>query len=199
MDIHKTTAARILEKEVEDITKAERSIGKTVNFAILFGQTAFGLSRLLKIDAQKASEYIQHYFEHYVGVENYIRILEREAYKKGYVQSMLGTTRRIAAVSSRNVTARRAALREAVNMPIQGTEADIMKLGMVKLNELIEKEFNNEAYIILQIHDELVLEVKVERLKEFEDKVSDILKNIVSLQAPLDVHASTGSNLSELK
>lgn len=199
LDIHKATAARILEKEMEDVTKQERGIGKTVNFAILFGQTPFGLSRLLKIDAQKASEYIQHYFEHYVGVENYIRILEKEAYKMGYVQSMLGTTRRIAAVKSKNITARRAALREAVNMPIQGTEADIMKLGMVKLNELIEKEFNDEAYLILQIHDEFVLEVKENRVEEFESKVEAILKSVVSLQAPLEVHASIGSNLSELK
>jgi DNA polymerase-1 len=199
LDIHRSTAARILGKDMEDITKAERSIGKTVNFAILFGQTPFGLSRLLKIDAQKASEYIQNYFQHYVGVENYIRILEKEAYKKGYVQSMFGTTRRIAAIKTRNITARRAALREAVNMPIQGTEADIMKLGMVQLNALIEKEFPNEAYIILQIHDELVFEIKAEKANDFKDKVSSILRNVVALQAPLDVHASIGSNLSELK
>ncbi len=199
LDIHKATAARILEKEVEEVTKAERSIGKTVNFAILFGQTSFGLSRLLKIDAQKASEYIQHYFEHYVGVENYIRILEKEAYKRGYVQSMLGTTRRIAAVKSRNITARRAALREAVNMPIQGTEADIMKLGMVKLNELIEKEFNGDAYILLQIHDEFVFEVKENRVEEFKDKACDILKGAAALETTLDVHDSIGNDLSELK
>jgi DNA polymerase-1 len=199
LDIHKATAARILEKEVEDVTKAERNAGKTVNFAILFGQTAFGLSRLLKIDAQKASEYIQHYFEHYVGVENYIRILEKDAYKYGYVQSMLGTTRRIAAVKSHNITARRAALREAVNMPIQGTEADIMKLGMVKLNELIEKEFEGEAYILLQIHDEFVFEVKASRAEEFRTKVVDILRNAASLETTLEVHDSVGSDLSELK
>lgn len=199
LDIHRATAARILDKEMEDVTKQERGVGKTVNFAILFGQTPFGLSRLLKIDAQKASEYIQHYFEHYVGVENYIRILEKEAYKKGYVQSMLGTTRRIAAVKSKNITARRAALREAVNMPIQGTEADIMKLGMVRLNELIEKEFEGQAYLILQIHDEFILEVKENRAEEFERKVEKILTEAASLQAPLEVHASLGNNLSELK
>ncbi len=199
LDIHKATAARILEKDVEDVTKAERGAGKTVNFAILFGQTSFGLSRLLKIDAQKAAEYIQHYFEHYVGVENYIRTLEKEAYARGFVQSMLGTTRRIAAVKSRNITARRAALREAVNMPIQGTEADIMKLGMVKLNELIEKEFNNDAYILLQIHDEFVFEVKENRAEEFKDKACDILRNAASLETSLEVHDSIGNDLSELK
>jgi len=199
LDIHKATAARIMDKDIGNITKQERGIGKTVNFAILFGQTPFGLSRLLNIDAQKASEYIRLYFEHYVGVENYIRILEKEAYKHGYVQSMLGTTRRVAAVKSRNITARRAALREAVNMPIQGTEADIMKLGMVKINEIIEREFPEEAYILLQIHDELVFEVKEGRTKEFVEKISDLLKNVVALATTLDVHASTGGDLSELK
>jgi len=199
LDIHKATAARIMDKDIGNITKQERGIGKTVNFAILFGQTPFGLSRLLNIDAQKASEYIRLYFEHYVGVENYIRILEKEAYKHGYVQSMLGTTRRIAAVKSRNITARRAALREAVNMPIQGTEADIMKLAMVKINEIIEREFPEEAYILLQIHDELVFEVRDSRTKEFVEKISDLLKNVVALATTLDVHASTGDDLSELK
>ena len=199
LDIHKATAARILEKEIEDVTKAERGVGKTVNFAILFGQTSFGLARLLNIDAQKASEYIRNYFEHYAGVENYIRILEKEAYKRGYVQSMLGTTRRIAAVKSKNITARRAALREAVNMPIQGTEADIMKLGMVKLNELIENEFEGEAYILLQIHDEFVFEVKEKRAEEFREKACSILRNAASLETTLEVHDSVGKDLSELK
>lgn len=199
LDIHKATAARIMDKDIGNITKAERSVGKTVNFAILFGQTPFGLSRLLNIDAQKASEYIRHYFEHYVGVENYIRILEKEAYKHGYVQSMFGMTRRVAAVKSKNITARRAALREAVNMPIQGTEADIMKLGMVKINELIEKDFPDQAFTLLQIHDELVFEVKENRADEFVEKVSNLLKNVVALATTLDVHASTGNDLSELK
>ncbi len=199
LDIHKATAARIMDKDIGNITKQERGIGKTVNFAILFGQTPFGLSKLLNIDAQKASEYIRLYFEHYVGVENYIRILEKEAYKHGYVQSMLGTTRRIAAVKSKNITARRAALREAVNMPIQGTEADIMKLGMVRINEIMEGEFPEEAYILLQIHDELVFEVKDNRVNDFVKKASDILRSVVSLATTLGVHTSAGEDLSELK
>ena len=199
LDIHSTTAARILGKEVEEVTKQERSIGKTVNFAILFGQTPFGLSRLLGIDAQKASEYIQSYFAHYVGVENYIRILEKESYRKGYVQTMFGTTRRIAAIKTKNISARRAALREAVNMPIQGSESDIMKIGMIKINELIEKKYENEAYILLQVHDELIFEVKKDRAEDFKSQVEDILKNTVVLQVPLDVHASIGKDLSELK
>ena len=199
LDIHKATAARILEKEIEDVTKKERSIGKTVNFAILFGQTPFGLSSLLKIDSKVALEYIQNYFEHYLGVEEYIRSLEKEAYKKGYVQTMFGTTRMIGGIRSKNIRINKAAKREAVNMPIQGSEADIMKLGMVKLDELITKEFSNDAYILLQVHDELVFEVAKDRVEEFEKKASDILKNIVNLEVPLDVHVSNGNNLAELK
>lgn len=199
LDIHKATAARILEKEIEEVTKRERSIGKTVNFAILFGQTPFGLSSLLKIDSKVALEYIQNYFEHYLGVEEYIRSLEKEAYKKGYVQTMFGTTRMIGGIRSKNIRMNKAAKREAVNMPIQGSEADIMKLGMVKLDELITEEFGGDAYILLQVHDELVFEVAKDRVEEFEKKASDILKNIVSLEVPLDVHVSNGDNLAELK
>ena len=199
LDIHTATAARILEKEIEDVTKKERSIGKTVNFAILFGQTPFGLSSLLKIDSKVALEYIQNYFEHYLGVEEYIRTLEKEAYKKGYVQTMFGTTRMIGGIRSKNIRMNKAAKREAVNMPIQGSEADIMKLGMVKLDELISKEFNDDAHILLQVHDELVFEVVKGRVEEFEKKAVDILKNIVSLEVPLDVHVSHGDNLAELK
>ena len=107
--------------------------------------------------------------------------------------------KRIAAVKSKNITARRAALREAVNMPIQGTEADIMKLGMVKLNELIENEFEGEAYILLQIHDEFVFEVKEKRAEEFREKACSILRNAASLETTLEVHDSIGKDLSELK
>ena len=199
LDIHTATAARILEKEIEDVTKKERSIGKTVNFAILFGQTPFGLSSLLKIDSKVALEYIKNYFEHYLGVEEYIRTLEKEAYRKGYVQTMFGTTRMIGGIRSKNIRMNKAAKREAVNMPIQGSEADIMKLGMVKLDELIAKGFNNDAHILLQVHDELVFEVARDRVEEFEEKALDILKNIVSLEVPLDVHVSNGDNLAELK
>ncbi|MGI5898136.1 MAG: DNA polymerase I [Candidatus Dojkabacteria bacterium] len=198
IDIHRATASRVLGKDVDDITKEERSLGKTVNFAILFGQTPFGLARLLHIDVNVASGYIQNYFAHYVGVEEYIRGLEKEAYKKGYVQTMFGTTRHIRGLSSKNFRILKAAQREAVNMPIQGSEADIMKLAMVKIDELIMKEFKDEAHILLQIHDELIFEVKEERIDEFEKKVEDITKNVVSLNVPLDVNSSQGKNMGEL-
>lgn len=199
LDIHKATAARLLDKEVEEVTKKERSIGKTVNFGILFGQTAYGLASMLGIDSEVASDYIQSYFEHYKGVEEYIRSLEKEAYKKGYVQSMFGTTRHIKGLRSKNIRMMRAAQREAVNMPIQGSEADIMKLAMIKLDEMIEGELKEEAYILLQIHDELIFEVQEDKLEEFIKSAESLMEGIVSLEVPLVVHSSTGDNMAELK
>ncbi|MGI6484677.1 MAG: DNA polymerase I [Candidatus Dojkabacteria bacterium] len=199
IDIHKATASRILKKKVEEVTKEERSLGKTVNFGILFGQTPFGLANMLGIDNDTATGYIQSYFQHYIGVEEYMRSLEREAYKRGYVQTMFGTTRWIRGIRSRNMRLVRAAQREAINMPIQGGEADIMKLAMIKLDEEIEKNFKDEVYIILQIHDELIFEVKEGRLKEFEKKAKKIMGDVVSLVVHLDVSSASGDNMAELK
>ena len=199
LDIHRATAARLMDKEVTEVTEKERSVGKTVNFGILFGQTAYGLASMLGIDAQQASEYIQNYFENYKGVEEYIRGLEKEAYKKGYVQTMFGTTRHIRGLRSKNTRMVRAAQREAINMPIQGSEADIMKLAMIKLDELIEKDFDEKAHIILQIHDELIFEVKESCVKEFVKKAKETMEGVVSLEVPLVVHSSVGDNMAELK
>lgn len=199
VDIHTATASRILKKEVEEITKKERSLGKTVNFGILFGQTAFGLANMLGIDNDTAAGYIQSYFQHYVGVEECMRSLEKEAYKLGYVQTMFGTTRWIKGIRSRNVRLMRAAQREAINMPIQGGEADIMKLAMIKLDEMIEKDFKDEAFVLLQIHDELIFEIKEERLKEFEEKAKEIMRDAASLVVQLDVSSASGDNMAELK
>lgn len=198
IDIHRATAARILGKEVEDITKKERSLGKTINFGILFGQTGFGLGNMLGISAGVAQEYITSYFKHYAGVEAYMRSFEKEAYKKGYVQSMFGTTRWIRGLRSKNFRLMRSAQREAINMPIQGGEADIMKLAMIELDEEIERNFKGDAYILLQIHDELIFEVKEERLEEFEKKAKNIMINVVSLVVHLDVSSSSGDNMAEL-
>ncbi len=199
LDIHKATASRLLNKEMEDVTKQERSIGKTVNFGILFGQTAYGLASMLGIDSSLASEYIQSYFGHYKGVEEYIRNLEKEAYKRGYVQSMFGTTRNIRGLRSKNIRMMKAAQREAVNMPIQGSEADIMKLAMIKLDEEIQKNFKDEAYILLQIHDELVFEVRENRVGDFVEISQKIMEEAIFFEVPLLVHASVGDNMSELK
>ena len=116
----------------------------------------------------------------------------------GYVQSMFATTRWIRGLRSKNIRMLRASQREAINMPVQGGEADVMKLAMIRLDEMIEREFKNDAFILLQIHDELIFEVRDERLEEFEVKAKDIMKNVVKLDVTLDVSSSSGKDMAEL-
>lgn len=198
-DIHLSTASRILDKPEKDITKEERNLGKTINFSILFGQSSFGLSKLAGIETSVASKYIEEYFRTYKGVAEYIQKARKEAMKFGYVQSMFGRTRHIAGLTSRNRNIVSAAVREAVNMPIQGGEADIMKLAMLDLDKMIEKEYKGDAFLLLQIHDELIFEVKKEAAKKFMKKVDDLMTNIIGLNVPLDVHVNVGNDMSELK
>lgn len=198
-DIHTATAARILNKKVEEVVPSERSLGKTMNFAILFGQTSYGLSRLLKVDSKIASGYIDEYFKNYAGVAKYIKNAEKMALDQGYVQSMLGRTRYISGLASRNFNIRAAAIREAINMPIQGGEADIMKLAMIEIDRVIDEKYSGQAFMLLQIHDELIFEVVEERVEEFERDISEIMKGVVQLKVPLDVNTGSGSNLAQLK
>lgn len=199
VDVHTATAARVLDKPLDEVSSKERKIGKTVNFGMIFGQTGFGLARLLGISKELAFSYIQSYFENYSGVEEYMRRTEHEAFTSGYVQSMFGTTRHVAGIRSKNKRLRAAAAREAINMPIQGSEADIMKFVMVRISELINEKYQGQAFMLLQIHDEIVFEVEEGVSKEFAKEVEYIMLNSFSFDVPLEVHTSLGYNLSELK
>jgi DNA polymerase-1 len=198
-DIHSATAARILNKKLEEVTKQERYLGKTMNFSILFGQTPYGLSRLLGVDSKLSAQYIDEYFKNYKGVKEYIDEAKETALEKGYVQTMLGRTRYITGLSSRNFNVKAAAVREAINMPIQGGEADIMKLAMIDLDRMIEKKYKDEAFMLLQIHDELVFEVKKDKVEKFEKDVAKIMRDVVKMKVPLDVNTGSGDNLAQLK
>jgi DNA polymerase-1 len=198
-DIHTATAARILDKKLDAVTPKERSLGKTINFGMIFGQTGYGLSRLIGEDVETSSRYINEYFSIYSGVEEYMKNMEREAREKGYVQTMFGTTRNVSGLRSKNRRMSSAAGREAINMPIQGTEADIMKYVMIKLQDLINKEFEDEAYMLLQIHDEIVFEVKESSVEEFKDMADKIMRDVVKLDVPLQTHVSVGNSWDKLK
>jgi len=186
LDIHSATAARILDKDIEKVTKKERSLGKTINFGMIFGQTAYGLARLLEIDVEKSSEYIRDYFEAYVGVGEYMKKIETTARDRGYVQTMFGTTRNMRGLKSRNRRIASASAREAINMPIQGSEADIMKYVMIKLQSLIDEKYGGQAFMLLQIHDEILFEIEKSIQKEFEKDAKDIMLNSVKLDVPLE-------------
>jgi DNA polymerase-1 len=132
-------------------------------------------------------------------VEEYMRNTEKEAREKGYVQTMFGTTRNVSGLRSKNRRMSSAAAREAINMPIQGTEADIMKYVMIKLQDMINEKYLKKAYMLLQIHDEIVFEVKEDLMSDFKTEAQDIMINIVKLDVPLKTHVSVGNSWDELK
>ena len=199
LDIHSTTAARILDKEIEDITKEERSLGKVINFGMIFGQTPYGLARLLNIDVEDSSRYIREYFEAYSGVGEYMQNIKNIALEYGYIQSMFGTTRNVRGLRSKNGRVSSSAVRESINMPIQGSEADIMKYVMIKLQRIIDKKYEGKVYMLLQIHDEILFEVKTSIQSEFEKEAKDIMLNSVKLDVPLDIHITVGDSWDQLK
>lgn len=198
-DIHTATAARILDKDMSLISKDERQLGKTINFGMIFGQTSYGLARLLNIDVDVASAYIKEYFEAYSGVGEYMERTQEEAREYGYVQTMFGTTRNVSGLRSRNRRMSAAAGREAINMPIQGSEADIMKYIMIKIQNLIDEKYSDRAYMLLQIHDEILFEVDESVLDEFQKEAQDIMQNSIKLDVPFDIHLSVGDSWDQLK
>lgn len=198
-DIHTATASRILDKDIDEVTKKDRNLGKTINFGMIFGQTGYGLARLLDIEVEESSRYINEYFEVYAGVEEYMKKTEKQARERGYVQTMFGTTRNVSGLRSKNRRMSAAAGREAINMPIQGSEADIMKFVMVKLQDLINEKYDKKAYMLLQIHDEILFEVKESILEEFKKDAQKIMTESIKLDVPLETHISVGDSWDELK
>lgn len=198
-DIHLTTASRILDKPEGEITGSERRIGKTINFGIIYGLTSFGLSQSLKISVSDAEAYIKEYFENYSGVAKYINTMTKQVQNTRYVETILGRRRYVTGVNSRNLRIQKAAIREAINMPVQGGSADIMKLAMVEIFELIQKKYQDSVFVILQIHDEIIFEVKEDFVKSFEKDVKNVMEKVVILKVPLGVNVNVGMNMAELK
>ena len=197
-DIHKQAASKVLNKPIEEVTKEERSAAKAVNFGIVYGISDFGLSEQLGIPVKKAREYIEQYLEKYNGIDNFMKKTVEEAKEKGYVETLYGRRRYIQELKSSNYMVRKFGERAAMNTPVQGTAADIMKIAMVNLNKELESA-NIDAKIVLQVHDELILEVK----EEYKEKAKEILKNCMEnatkLSIPLEIEISEGLNWYELK
>lgn len=198
-DIHRATASRIFGKPEKSITSNERTKGKTVNFGILYGQTEYGLASMLDIPRVEAKEMIDNYFENYTGVANYIKDSEERAREKGYVESMFGRRRYVPGLKSKNRRVYEAAVREAINMPIQGGDADVMKLAMILVDRMIQDEYKDSVFAVLQVHDEMIYEVEDGLIDEFAEKAKDIMENVLELKVPLKVHYVVGKNLAELK
>jgi len=192
-DIHTRTASEIFRVSYDDVDVTLRRKAKAINFGIIYGMTEYGLKSRLSIPEEEAKEYIQKYFDRYQGVKKYLKFLIDDAYKKGYTTTIFGRKRYLKELGSSNVRIRSLGERFAVNTPIQGSAADIMKLSTVILfNKL--KLNNIDSNIILHVHDELVLELKERDLEKIKKIVIESMENCVSLKVKLKVDIKTGKN-----
>ena len=198
-DLHDLTARKIFFKtEEDDISRHERSIAKVINFSILYGKTPFGLSKELGITVQEASQYITTYFEEYPRVRKFLDIVTETAKLHGFVETFYGTRRYINGINSTNKNVQAQAVRMAVNTVVQGTAANIIKKVMIELHE----EFKNDENIkmLLQVHDELIFEVRDEFAKEYMGKIEKIMENTVKFKkVPLKANGSVAKNWGLLK
>ena len=197
-DIHVQAASKVLGIPKEEVTKEQRSSAKAVNFGIVYGISDFGLSEQLGISKKKAKEYIEQYLEKYSGIKKFMEDIVEIAKKQGYVETLFHRRRYIPEINSNNYMVRKFGERVAMNTPIQGTAADIMKIAMIDVYNKLKEE-NLDAKIILQVHDELMIECK----KEDKEKVKTILKNCmenaITLLIPLKVETSEADNWYECK
>ena len=192
-DIHRETAARVLHKAAEDVTHAERSMAKMVNFGLAYGMSDYGLSSRAGIPRAEAQEFINGYFATYSGISYYMMAIKEQAQKQGHVTTLLGRKRQIPELQARNPTLRAAGERMAINMPIQGTAADIVKIAMIRLDERL-RERGSRARMLLQVHDELLLEVPRAELDELVPVIRETMETALPLDVPLTVDIKVGDD-----
>lgn len=197
-DIHTKTASDIFHVPMEEVTKDMRRNAKAVNFGILYGISSFGLSEDLGIDISKAKEFIDNYLNTYPGILEYMEKEKKEAYQNGYVKTLMNRKRIIEELNSKNFMIRNSGERMALNTPIQGTAADILKKAMVEIYEEFEKR-KLKSKMLLQVHDELVFNVLKEEIEEVKEIVRSIMENTFQLNVPLKVDIEMGSNWYEAK
>ena len=197
-DIHTEVASKVLGIPVEEVTKEQRSSAKAVNFGIVYGISDFGLSEQLGISRKKAKEYIEQYLEKYNGIKEFMSNIVEEAKEKGYVETLFHRRRYISELSSNNYMVRQFGTRAAMNTPIQGTAADIMKIAMINVYKKLEEE-NLDAKLILQVHDELIIECKIEEKEKVKKLLKECMENACKLIVPLKVEVSEGTNWYETK
>ncbi len=197
-DIHTRTAAEVFSITVAEVTDQMRSRAKAINFGIIYGISDYGLARNANISRQEAKQYIKSYFERYSGVQEYIKRTVEEARSKGYASTIMNRRRRLPDLFSPNKTVRGFGERTAVNTPIQGSAADLIKLAMIRIHRELKKR-QLQTRMILQVHDELIFDVPVEEMKEVRELVKDCMENSLVLNVPLLVDLKAGPNWYEVK
>jgi DNA polymerase-1 len=195
-DIHQATAAEVFEVELGDVTADQRRSAKAINFGLIYGMSPFGLAKQLNITRREAAAYVDLYFERYPGVQEYMDRTRELAREQGYVETVFGRRLYLPEINARQAPRRQYAERSAINAPMQGTAADIIKMAMLAVDHWII-EAGVDAKMIMQVHDELVLEVPAQAAEQIAEKVSQLMRDAASLKVPLKVSAGIGSNWDE--
>jgi DNA polymerase-1 len=197
-DIHAATASQVFGVPLSGVNPQMRRVAKTVNFGVIYGMSDYGLEQATELSRQEAAQFISAYFDKYSGVKGYLDATKAEAKQKGYVQSVSGRRRYIPEINSANAQVRQAAERMAVNMPVQGTAADIIKLAMIELQRRMD-ERGLRSKMILQVHDELLFEVPPRELEEVKQLVLEVMPKALEFSVPLKVDVKVGKNWGQLE
>ena len=197
LDVHSATAAEIFGVDIDNVNSDQRRSAKAINFGLMYGMSAFGLTRQLDITRAEAQSYLDTYFERYTGVRDYMDNVRAEAKKDLFVETIMGRRLYVNEINAANGLRRQAAERAAINAPLQGSAADIIKKAMLDVDTWIANEAPDSTKMIMQVHDELILEVKKSDSEEVLNKVKEIMEAAVDLDIPLIVEASIGSNWNE--
>ena len=197
-DIHAATAAQLFNVERPQVTADMRRLAKTVNFGVIYGMSEYGLEQATELSREEAAQFIAAYFAKYPRVKEYLEATKRQARENGCVQTILGRRRFIPEIDSPNRQVREAAERMAINMPVQGTSADIIKVAMINLDREMDKK-QLKSKMLLQVHDELVLEVPDEEMKTINELVPQVMSSAIQLNVPLKVDTKQGQNWGEME
>ena len=197
-DIHRQAASKVFKTPIDEVTKEQRSSAKAVNFGIVYGISDFGLGEQLGISRKQAKKYIEEYLEEYAGINKYMENVTEEAKEKGYVETLFHRRRYIPELKSKNYMVRQFGMRAAMNTPIQGTAADIMKIAMINVYNRLRKE-NLESKIVLQVHDEMMIEAPMNEAEEVKKIIKFEMENAVKLDVPLIAEVSEAKNWYECK
>ena len=196
LDIHRATAAEVFAADLDAVTDEQRRSAKAINFGLIYGMSAFGLGKQLGIGRNQAQAYVDLYFERYPGVKAYMDNTREQAKKEGYVETVFGRRLYLHDINARNAQVRQYAERTAINAPMQGTAADIIKKAMLAVYQWLQDDAT-DIRMVMQVHDELVFEVAENQVEPAVNKIKDLMENAASLSVPLLVEAGIGKNWDE--
>ena len=195
-DIHRATAAEVFGLPLESVSNEQRRSAKAINFGLIYGMSAFGLSRQLNIPRKESQKYMDLYFERYPGVLEYMERTRKQAKEQGYVETLDGRRLYLPDINASNAARRAGAERAAINAPMQGTAADIIKRAMIAVDGWLQKE-QPRVKMIMQVHDELVFEVHKDDVEAVSQKIHELMENSMQLDVPLLVEVGSGVNWDE--